>query len=73
MPVRAIQVATDAEVYGLVGGGLLTPSMIIREALIILENNLMMANRVNRKFEDNNFVKTGSTLIIKRPNRWIAN
>jgi hypothetical protein len=36
---------------------------------VILENNLVAANRVNRKFE-NQFVKIGSSLTIRKPNRF---
>lgn len=48
---------------------LLTPTIITKESLVILENNLVAANRVNRKFE-NQFVKIGSTLTIRKPNRF---
>ena len=48
---------------------LLTPSIITKESLVILENNLVAANRVNRKFE-NQFVKIGSQLTIRKPNRY---
>lgn len=48
---------------------LLTPSIITKESLVILENNLVAANRVNRKFE-NQFVKIGSSLTIRKPNRF---
>lgn len=48
---------------------LLTPSIITKETLVILENNLVAANRVNRKFE-NQFVKIGSQLTIRKPNRF---
>ena len=48
---------------------LLTPQVISKETLMILENNLVMANRVNRKFE-NQFVKIGATLTIRKPNRF---
>jgi hypothetical protein len=48
---------------------LLTPQIITKESLVILENNLVMANRVNRKFE-NYFVKIGSSLTIRKPNRF---
>lgn len=50
---------------------LLTPTIITKESLVILENNLVAANRVNRKFE-NQFVKIGSSLTIRKPNRFIA-
>lgn len=48
---------------------LLTPSIITKESLVILENNLVAAARVNRKFE-NQFVKIGSSLTIRKPNRF---
>jgi hypothetical protein len=48
---------------------LLTPSVITKESLVILENNLVAANRVNRKFE-NQFVKIGNQLTIRKPNRF---
>lgn len=48
---------------------LLTPQVITKESLVILENNLVAANRVNRKFE-NQFVKIGSQLTIRKPNRF---
>lgn len=51
---------------------LLTPSIITKESLVILENNLVAANRVNRKFE-NQFVKIGSSLTIRKPNRFTVN
>lgn len=48
---------------------LLTPTIISKESLVILENNLVAANRVNRKFE-NQFVKIGNALTIRKPNRF---
>ncbi len=48
---------------------LLTPTIITKESLVILENNLVAANRVNRKFE-NQFVKIGNTLTIRKPNQF---
>jgi len=50
---------------------LLTPQVISKESLMILENNLVAANRVNRKFE-NQFVKIGSSFTIRKPNRFIV-
>ncbi len=50
---------------------LLTPSIITKETLVILENNLVMAGKVNRQFE-NQFVKIGSTLTVRKPNRFIV-
>lgn len=48
---------------------LLTPTIITKESLVILEANLVAANRVNRKFE-NQFVKIGNALTIRKPNRY---
>src|SRR5277367_5564544 len=50
---------------------LLTPAIISAETLVILENNLVMAAKVNRQFE-NQFVKIGTTLTIRKPNRYIV-
>lgn len=47
----------------------LTPSIISKETLDILENNLVMAAKVDRRFE-NQFVKIGSTLTVRKPNRF---
>ncbi len=48
---------------------LLSPTIITKESLVILENNLVAGNRVNRKFE-NQFVKIGNSLTILKPNRF---
>lgn len=48
---------------------LLTPSVISKESLVILENNLVAAGKVNRQFE-NQFVKIGSSLTIRKPNKF---
>src|ERR1700722_7468508 len=48
---------------------LLTPSLITKETLVILENNLVMAAKVNRQFE-NQFVKIGSSITMRKPNRF---
>lgn len=50
---------------------LLTPSLITKETLINLENNLVMAGKVNRQFE-NQFVKIGNSITIRKPNRFIV-
>lgn len=47
----------------------LTPSLISKETLLMLANNTVAAGKVNRKFE-NQFVKIGSTLTIRKPNRF---
>ena len=48
---------------------LLTPQIITKESLVILENNLVAASKVNRKFE-NQFMKIGSQLTIRKPNKF---
>jgi hypothetical protein len=50
---------------------LLTPQIITRKALESLENNLVMAKLVNRRFE-NMFVdeKIGTTLTVRKPNKF---
>ena len=48
---------------------LLTPSLITKETLVMLENNLVAAGKVNRVFE-NQFVKIGTTLTVRKPNRF---
>lgn len=48
---------------------LITPSLISKETLFLLENNCVAANKANRKFEDQ-FVKIGSTLSIRKPNKY---
>ena len=48
---------------------LLTPSLITKETLAILQNNLVAAGKVNRQFE-NQFVKIGATLTVRKPNRF---
>lgn len=45
---------------------LLTPSVIAEEALMQLENNLVMGNLVHRDYEDE-FVKVGDTISIRKP------
>lgn len=48
---------------------LLTPAIISMETLVILSNNLVAAGKVNRQFE-NQFVKIGTTLTVRKPNRF---
>ena len=50
---------------------LLNPSVITKETLVILENNLVAAGKVNRQFE-NQFVKIGSSVTIRKPNRFLV-
>ena len=50
---------------------LLNTSVITKETLVILENNLVAAGKVNRQFE-NQFVKIGSSVTIRKPNRFLV-
>lgn len=50
---------------------LLTPALISKETLTLLENNLVAAGKVNRQFE-NQFVKIGTSLTVRKPNRFIV-
>ena len=70
MPVRAIALPTDAEVLAVAGGGntLLTPELITREALRILNENISFMSTVNRQF-DEAFSPSG-TIKIRRPLRY---
>lgn len=49
---------------------LLTPSIITKDSLVILQNNLVMAGKVNRQFEDQMGAKIGTSLTIRKPNRF---
>lgn len=50
---------------------LVTPSMIAMEALMQLENNLVMGNLVHRDYKKE-FVKIGDTVSIRRPVKFLA-
>lgn len=49
---------------------LLTPSIITKDSLVMLTNNLVMAGKVNRQYEDQMGAKIGTTLTIRKPNRF---
>lgn len=53
------------------GNTLLTPSVIAREALVALENNLVMAGLVHRDFS-NEFQKVGDTITVRKPANFTA-
>jgi len=50
---------------------LITPSIIAKEALMQLENNLVMGNLVHRAYK-REFVKVGSTVSIRKPVKFVA-
>lgn len=50
---------------------LITPSVIAKEALVQLENNLTMANNVHREYKKE-FVKVGDTVSIRKPVKFYA-
>ena len=54
---------------------LLTDSVITREALMLLENNLKVALRLNRQYDDRFAVsgaKIGNSLDIRKPARYVG-
>ena len=50
---------------------LLTPSVIAKEALMQLENNLVMGDNVHRDYKKE-FVKIGDTVSIRKPVKFVA-
>lgn len=50
---------------------LINPSIIAKEALFQLENNLVMGDKVHREYK-NEFVKIGNTVTIRRPTQFVA-
>ena len=51
------------------GNALLSPSLITKETLVILTNNLVAAGKVNRQFE-NQFHKIGASITVRKPVRY---
>lgn len=51
---------------------LLTPSIIAKEALMQLENNLVMGNLVHRDYKKE-FIKIGDTVTIPKPVKFLVN
>lgn len=49
----------------------LTPDIIAKEALMVLENNLVMAGLVHRDYSPE-FAKVGDTITIRKPAKFIA-
>ena len=50
---------------------LLTPSIIAKEALIVLENNLVLGSKVHRDYADE-FTKVGDTITIRKPATFVS-
>jgi hypothetical protein len=50
---------------------LITPSIIAKEALFQLENNVIMGQNVHRQYK-NEFVKIGNTVTIRKPVKFVA-
>lgn len=50
---------------------ILTPSIIAREALVVLENNMVMANLVHRDYS-NEFTNVGDTVTVRKPAKFTA-
>lgn len=53
------------------GNTFLTPQIIANEALMVLQNNLVMANLVHRDYSDE-FVKVGDTITVRKPAKFTA-
>lgn len=51
---------------------LITPQIIAREALMQVENNLMIANKVHREYKKEFNVKVGDDITIRRPVRYVV-
>ncbi len=51
---------------------LLTPAIITKESLVMLTNNLVMAGRINRQFEDQMGAKIGTTLTVRKPIKFLV-
>lgn len=51
---------------------LLTPSVIAKEAIMVLLNNMVLAGLVHRDFEGE-FVKRGDTITVRKPATFVAN
>jgi hypothetical protein len=49
---------------------ILTPSMIAKEALVLLENQLGVSKKVHRNYQ-NEFAKVGDTITIRKPVRFV--
>ena len=52
---------------------ILTPQIIAREALMVLENNLIMANLVHRDYNNEFVAGVGDTITIRKPAKFVAN
>lgn len=50
---------------------ILTPDVIAKEALMVLESNLTMANLVHRDYS-NEFVQIGDTITVRKPAKFVA-
>lgn len=53
------------------GNTFLTPSIIAKEALMVLENNLVLAGLVHRDYSDE-FARVGDTITIRKPATFVA-
>ena len=51
---------------------ILTPEIIAREALMVLQNNLIMANLVHRDYDSEFVAGVGDTITIRKPAKFVA-
>lgn len=54
------------------GNNLLTPSIIAKEAIMVLINNLVFAGLVHRDFS-NEYAKVGDTITVRKPPTFVSN
>ena len=54
------------------GNTLLTPSIIAREALMVLRNNAVMAKLVHRDYSNEFVTGVGDTITVRKPATFVA-
>ena len=53
------------------GNMFLTPEVVAKEALMVLQSNLVMADLVHRDYSDE-FVNVGDTITVRKPAKFMA-
>ena len=53
------------------GNTFLTPEIVAKEALMVLQSNLVMADLVHRDYSDE-FVNVGDTISVRKPAKFVA-
>ena len=52
---------------------LIKPSVVAREALMVLRNNAVMANLVHRDYSSEFVAGVGDTITVRKPTTFVAN